>query len=139
MFPEYKYLLSIPGFGPDVSSNVIAAIGDPFRFDNGSQVLKLAGLDLSATKSGKTSDSAVPVISKKGKAHLRYALYQAGLIAATKNKHFIVYYTNKLRDRERENGIKGKMIVKLAAKMLIIAWTLMKNKESFNPKYLNIA
>lgn len=137
-FPEYEYLLSIPGFGPDVSSNVIAAIGDPFRFENGSQILKLAGLDLSATRSGKTSDSAVPVISKKGKASLRYALYQAAFIASVKNKHFMVYYTKKLRGREREKGIKTKMIIKLAAKMLIIAWTLMKKKESFDSEYLNV-
>jgi hypothetical protein len=31
-FPEYKCLLSIPGFGPDVSSEMLGAIGDPFRF-----------------------------------------------------------------------------------------------------------
>jgi transposase len=42
-FPEYSYLLTIPGFGPDVSSKVLGAIGNPFRFDNGKQVLKLAG------------------------------------------------------------------------------------------------
>jgi len=28
--------------------------------------------------------------------------------------------------------------VKLAAKLLIIAWTLMKKKELFNPDYLNL-
>jgi len=50
----------------------------------------------------------------------------------------VVYFTNKLRGRERERGIKTKMRVKLAAKMLIIAWTLMKKKEPFNPEYLNI-
>ena len=31
-----------------------------------------------------------------------------------------------------------KMRVKLAAKMLIIAWTLMKKKEAFNPEYFTI-
>jgi len=30
------------------------------------------------------------------------------------------------------------MKVKLAVKMLIIAWTLMKKKEPFDPEYLNI-
>jgi transposase len=30
----------------DVSSKVLGAIGDPFRFQNGSQVLKLSGYDL---------------------------------------------------------------------------------------------
>ncbi len=137
-FPEYNYLLTIPGFGPDVSSKVLGAIGNPFRFDNKEQVLKLAGYDLGANRSGKTSDSAVPVISKRGNAYLRYALYQAAFIASTSNRCFIIYYTNKLRGREREKGIKTKMKVKLAAKMLIIAWTLMKKKESFDPEYLNI-
>jgi transposase len=137
-FPEYSYLLTIPGFGPDVSSKVLGAIGNPLRFDNAKQVLKLAGYDLGANRSGKTSDSAVPVISKRGNAYLRYALYQAAFIASTSNRYFMIYYTNKLRGRERERGIKTKMKVKLAAKMLIIAWTLMKKKESFDPEYLNI-
>ena len=136
--PEYEYLLSIPGFGPDVSSKVLGAVGDPFRFQNGRQVLKMAGLDLNAERSGKSSESAVPVISKKGKADLRYALYQAALIASIRDRHFIVYFTNQLRGREREPGIKTKMRVKLAAKLLIIAWTLMKKKEPFNPDYLKV-
>ena len=29
------------------------------------------------------------------------------------------------------------MRVKLAAKLLVIAWTLMKKKEAFDPAYLN--
>jgi len=138
-FPEYRYLLTIPGFGPDISSKVLGAIGNPFRFTSGKQVLKLTGYDLSAHRSGKTSATSVPVISKRGKAYLRYALYQAAFVASTSNPHFIRYYTNKLRGREREKGIKTKMRVKLAAKMLIIAWTLMKKKEAFHPQYLTVA
>jgi transposase len=137
-FHEYKCLLTIPGFGPDVSSKVLGAIGNPFRFNNGRQVLKLTGYDLSSTRSGNTSETAVPIISKKGKASLRYALYQAAFIASIHDRAFSIYFTNKLRGREREKGISTKMRVKLAAKMLIIAWTLMKKKEPFNPDYLNI-
>ena len=135
-FPEYPYLLSIPGFGPEISSQVLAAIGDPFRFGNGKQVLKMAGLDLSSDRSGKTSDQARPVISKKGKADLRYALYQAALIVSTRSAAFMAYYTRKLRGRAKEPGIRTKMRVKLAAKLLRIAWTLMKRKEAFDPKRL---
>ena len=138
-FAEYEFLLSIPGFGPDVSAKVLGAIGDPFRFQSGAQVVKLAGYDLSAERSGKSGDGVPPVISKKGKADLRYALYQAALIASVRDRHFMVYYTNRLRGREREPGIKTKMRVKLAAKLLIIAWTLMKKKEPFNPDYLKTA
>ena len=136
-FPEYSWMLTIPGFGPYVSSIVLATIGNPFRFKSRKQVLKMSGYDLNANRSGKTSLSAVPVISKKGSSALRYALYQAALVASTRNGYFINYYTNLLRGREREQGIKTKMRVKLAAKMLIIAWTLMKKKEPFNPNYLN--
>jgi transposase len=135
-FPEYSYLLTIPGFGPDVSSNTLAAIGNPFRFTTRGQVLKMAGLDLSANRSGKRSDAATPVLSKKGKAALRYALYQAALIASSRNRHFIIYYTTTLRGREQENGIATKMRVKLAAKLLLIAWSVMKKKEPFNSDYL---
>jgi len=137
-FPEYKYLLTIPGYGPDVSAKVLGAIGDPDRFQNGKQVLKLAGLDLSADRSGKDSAKAIPQISKRGKADLRYALYQAALIASTRNQDFMRYYTRKLQGREREKGIHTKMWVKLSAKMLLIAWTLMKRKEVFDPTYLNM-
>ncbi len=136
-FPEYEYLLTIPGFGPDVSAKVIGAIGDPDRFQNWKQVLKLAGLDLSADRSGKDSDKAVPEISKRGKADLRYALYQAAFVASTKNQDFMRYYTSKIQGREKEKGIHTKMLVKLSAKMLLIAWTLMKRKEAFDPGYLN--
>jgi transposase len=138
-FPEYNYLLTIPGFGPDVSSKVLGALGNPHRFQNRKQVLKMAGLDLSADRSGKGSQTAVPIISKQGKADLRYALYQAALIASTRNIDFMRYYTQQLQGREKEQGIKTKRWVKLSAKLLIIAWTLMKKQERFDPLYFNQA
>jgi transposase len=131
-FPEYPFLLSIPGFGPDVSAKVLGALGNPHRFDNERQVLKLAGLDLCADTSGKR-DAPTPVISKRGKADLRYGLYQAAVIASARNRHFMAYFTRKLTGREKEKGITTKMRIKLAAKMLVIAWTLMKKKEVFDP------
>jgi transposase len=138
-FPEYDYLLTIPGFGPDVSAKVLGAIGNPHRFFNQQQVLKMAGLDLGADRSGKTSQNAVPVISKQGKADLRYALYQAAFIAASKNKDFMFYFVKQLQGREKEKGIKTKRYVKLSAKLLVTAWTLMKNQEVFDIKYLTQA
>ena len=103
-FAEYSYLLTIPGFGPYVASTVLAAIGNPWRFDSACQLLKLAGYDLSASRS----------------------------------RDFINYFTGLLGGRELERGIKTKMRVKLAAKMLRIAWALMKKKQVFNPDYLFI-
>jgi transposase len=131
-FAEYPFLLTIPGFGPDISAKVLGAVGNPHRFQNHRQVLKTAGLDLSADRSGKRTD-VTPVISKRGKADLRYGLYQAALIAPQKNPYFMRYFAAKLEGRQKERGITTKMRVKLAAKMLVIAWTLMKKKEVFDP------
>ena len=137
-FAEYSYLLTIPGFGPYISARVLASIGDPFRFENRKQLIKLAGYDLCAKRSGKTSDKAIPVISKKGNGELRYALYQAAKVASARVDVFRTYFTKFLKGRERERGIRTKMCVKLAAKMLVIAWTLMKKREVFDPAHLNM-
>ena len=135
-FSEYSWLLTIPGFGPYVAARVLASISNPWRFDNSNKLLRIAGYDLNAQRSGKKSNDAVPVISKRGNSELRYALYQAAHVASTRNPEFIRYFTRMLRGRERERGIKTKMKVKLAAKMLKIAWTLMKKNQAFDPDYL---
>jgi transposase len=134
--PGYESIISIPGVGPVVAANVLAAFGDPQRFTSTKQVLKLAGLDLSASRSGKNAANVPTKLSKKGKAPLRYAMYQAALIATTRNKYFVEYFTRLIKGREREQGIKTKMRVKVAAKMLVIAWTLMKKGETFQGRYL---
>jgi transposase len=135
MFKEYNCLLSIPGFGPSLSAMVLGAIGNPWRFQNGAQVIKMVGLDLSASQSGKSQGPRS--IAKKGKAEIRYALYQAAMVASNRDKHFVAYFTDQLRGREKAKGIKTKKRVKLAVKMLMIAWTLMKKQERFDPKYLS--
>lgn len=134
-FPAYHCLLSMPGFGPIVSAMTLAAIGDAHRFTSRKQILRLAGLDLSASRSGKQSNRAIPVISKQGKAGLRYALVQAAIIASYRSTEISNYFTHLLKGRELERGIKMKMQVKLAAKLLVVAWTLMKRNEVFDSGY----
>ena len=130
--PGYDLLQTIPGFGPYVAALVLASIGDPLRFKSPKQVIRLAGLDLNANRSGKTSNAAVPVISKKGDADLRFGLYQAGLIASYYNDVFRKMFNRMLENRQGERGIKTKMRVKLAAKLLVIAWTMLKNNHPFD-------
>lgn len=132
-FSDYRYLLSIPGFGPTIATMVLGAIGDPHRFENGRQVLKLAGLDLSANRSGQSSPHAKAKISKKGKTELRYALYHAAFTASTRHKLIKQWFQSKIEKRVNEKGIGMKTRIKLSAKLLIIAWTLMKRQEPFNP------
>jgi transposase len=42
-----------------------------------------------------------------------------------------VHYSKLIQGRELECGIKLKMKVKLAAKLLVVAWTLMKSRQKF--------
>ena len=100
-FPTYRRIRTIPGFGPYVCSQVLAKIGDPHRFKARKQVIRLAGLDLNAKRSGKRSQTAVPVISKRGNADLRYALYQAALIASYHHAGFRVLFTRYLKGLRR--------------------------------------
>jgi transposase len=137
-FDQYSCLLTIPGFGPYIAARVLASISNPWRFNSSNQLLKMAGYDLGADRSGKRSGDATPVISKRGNGELRYALYQAAHVASTRNRDFIRYFTRRLRGRQRERGIKTKMRVKLAAKMPKIAWTIMKKQEAFDPEYLGM-
>ena len=135
-FYGYTLLQTIPGFGPYISALVLATIGNPFRFKSRKQVIRLAGLDLNANRSGKTSSDSVPVISKKGNADLRYGLYQAGLIASNFNESFRRLFHDMLEGRQKERGIRTKMRVKLAARLLVIAWTMLKKNEPFDASRL---
>lgn len=137
-FPTYRRIRTIPGFGPYVCSQVLAKIGDPHRFKVRKQVVRLAGFDLNAKRSGKRSQTAVPVISKRGNTDLRYALYQAALIASYHHAGFRALFTRYLKGREKERGIRTKMRVKLAAKMLVIAWTMMRAETDFDPNLLAV-
>lgn len=74
-----------------------------------------------------------PESPKQGKAGLRYALFQAATIASYKDAAIRNYFTRLLKGWELERGIKMKMRIKLAAKLLVIAWTLMKRNEAFDP------
>ena len=59
-------------------------------------------------------------------------LYQAALVASYNNNGFRRLYHRMLEGRHAERGIKTKARVKLAAKMLVVAWTMLKNNEAFD-------
>ena len=44
-----------------------------------------------------------------------------------------------LEGRQAERGIKTKVRVKIAAKMLVIAWTMLKNNAPFNAARMALA
>ena len=135
--PSYKLLLTIPGFGPYIAPLVLSALANPMRFKSRKQVIRLAGLDLNASRSGKKSQEKVPVISKRGDAELRYGLYQAALTATYHNAAFRrILRPHAGRAARKSEESAPKLASKIAAKMLVIAWTMLKKNEPFNPDYM---
>ena len=58
------------------------------------------------------------------------------MVATIWDENFRELFTRYLTGREKERGIKTKMRVKLAAKLLVIAWTMMKNETGYDPSLL---
>ena len=132
--------LTEPVFGLEPTSNYHKPLAH-WLIEPGHLVVLIGGkalkdnrelLDLNAVRSGRKSQDSIPVISKKGDADLRYALYQAALIASCHNTAFRCLYFRVLDGRQGERGIKTKARVKLVAKMLVIAWIMLKNNAAFD-------
>jgi hypothetical protein len=67
---------------------------------------------------------AQPVISRRVKRICAMRCIRH-LVGSSGNYEFRLYFAKKLQGRQREPGILTKKRVKLAAKLLTIAWTLM--------------
>ena len=122
---DYKLLLTIPGFGPVITSIFLAHVGNIENYSKASQLTKLAGLDLEYKQSGKYHGKAK--ISKKGNSLLRYALCSAAN-HAKKNKIIKLYFTKK----NNSKAFTTKLRIKLADKLLRAAYAVLKNKTPFN-------
>jgi transposase len=132
--PGYANLLTIPGVGPRVAAMLVAELGEPHRWRHRQQVLRWAGLDLRPPRSGPSGDRGRPRISRRGNAALRAALVQAARVAVRCHPAIRGWFTQGLAGREPERGIRRQREVKLAAKLLLVAWRLMQRGGSFDPE-----
>ena len=123
-----EVLTSIPGVGIVSASSFLGEIGNPKRFSNPQQIVRLAGYNLVENSSGlhksKTS------ISKRGRKNLRSILYKMALVLVCKNKEMKTLY-NYLRTREK-NPLKQKQaLVVIAEKAVRVMFNLMINRNNY--------
>ena len=59
-------------------------------------------------------------------------------MATSLTAEFRAYFKRLIKGREREKGIGTKMRVKVSAKMLVIAWTMMRRMQPYQPGLLVI-
>lgn len=124
---ESKYLLSIPSVGEWGAGVFLGEVGDPTRLPRARSAVKLAGMNLYKTQSGK-SESPLS-ITKRGRSLLRKVAYQLAVASVGENREFTNYYR-----RKRERGkTKHSAWTALGAKILRVMYGVVKNKETYRP------
>ena len=124
-----EVLTSIPGVGIVSASSFLGEIGNPRRFSNPQQIVRLAGYNLVENSSG--SHKSKTSISKRGRKNLRSILYKMALVLVFKNKEMKALY-NYLRTREK-NPLKQKQaLVVISEKVIRVMFNLMINKNNYD-------
>lgn len=124
-------LLSIPGIGVITAARFLGETGDPARFKYSHQIIKLAGFNLKGNRSGDKQECVIK-ITKRGRAELRCLLYQAALIAVSKNPQLKILY-NHFRTRP-QNQLKSKQaLIAISNKLVRVMFALIKKNELYNP------
>lgn len=121
-------LVSIPGIGEISAAQLMAALGDLFRFSDVRQLVAHAGLNPAQRQSGTYQGKAH--ISKVGDAELRSKLYMPAFVGMRFNPVLKVF-----SERLGARGRPFKAIVcALMRKLLHIIWGVLRNGTPFDPK-----
>lgn len=126
--PNYEYIRSIPGIGDNLSSRILAELGDISRFNNASQVVAYCGIDPQIYQSDQTSGLHLK-ISKKGNKKLRCLLYLAVtcMIKTSRNTVIVDFYKKKKAD-----GLAPRSaLVASMNKLIRIIYSLCKSGSLF--------
>ena len=99
--PEYRVVSQMFGIGDILGPQLIAEIGDVFRYHNKGSLVAFAGLEAPPYQSGKF-ESTSRGISKKGSPHLRKTLFQITKIYLQKTPADEPVY--QFIDRKRAEG-----------------------------------
>ena len=96
--------------------------------ENRKQLVSYSGLDVKARQSGK--DDPKHVISKKGNAHIRAALYMPALVATRHNPQIKAAYGRicQKHPNEKKIGVTAAM-----RRLLLLIYTLWKSGEEYDP------
>jgi transposase len=116
--PVMPFLMQLPGFAVVTSMTLLAAIGDISRFPSAKKLVGYSGLGASVHDSGQTHRSGP--ITKQGRRELRTVLVEAAWSAVLHHPHWHTEF-----DRLVPALGKGKAIVAIARKLLVVVWHVL--------------
>jgi len=129
---SYQSLRSIPGIGPITAYVLLAETQALKHFHDSKQLTAYAGIAPKPNQSG-TFRGKSP-ISKIGNKRIRTAFY----LAALKARQSGIFKDLYERILKRSNS-KKLAIIAVARKLLVIAFTLVKSNQLFDPDFLNVS
>ena len=127
-------LISISGIGPTTVATVLGETGDLRAYTSAKAVLKVAGLNLYRSSSGKKLGPTR--ISKRGRSRLRHGLFLATLGMVSREGATLYLYFQHL---VYENGmVKMKAMVAAMRKLAGIMFALVRDGAMFDPKRVSV-
>lgn len=121
-------LLSIPGIGPKTLAAILSVVGsNGSAYQDGKNFVGYIGFFPKIYESGETRRDNI--ISKRGPAYLRRALYIAAVACLKHNAEFKALY-----DRKVSQGKTAKQaLICIAKKLAHLCLSMLKSGESYNP------
>ena len=126
---NYAILRSIIGIGDESSIRLLSLVRFE-EFNYGRQVANFAGLAPAKFESG-SSIKYSPRISKVGSSELRAGLYFPAMVAMQHNPQLRAF-ADRLRARNKPPKV---IICAVMRKLLVLASTLIRKQEMYNPEY----
>lgn len=112
------FLMQLPGFAVVTGMTLLAAIGDITRFPSAKKLVGYSGLGASVHVSGQTHHTGP--ITKQGRRELRTVLVEAAWSAVAHHPYWRAEFERLV------SGLgKGKAIVAIARKLLVVVWHVL--------------
>ena len=128
--PKCQRLMSVPGFGPLISTAVVAAISTGEAFERGRDFAAWLGLVPRQYSTG--GRSILGRISKRGSKYLRTLLIQAAKVLLMRPHNWARYSFGAWLKIASERLHRNKLAVALANKLARIAWSVLRNDKAFD-------
>lgn len=129
--PYVAFLLTLSGISKVLVAGFLAETGDLYRYSDGQQIVRLAGLHLKENSSGNHKGKTK--ITKRGRPQLRALLFRSVLVLVRNNPEFRAlhyYYTTR-----SQNPLKRKQsIIALCGKLIRVLHTLGTRQIAYHPE-----
>ena len=128
--PKCQRLMSVPGFGPLISTAVVAAISTGEAFERGRDFAAWLGLVPRQYSTG--GRSILGRISKRGSKYLRTLLIQAAKVLLMRPHNWARYSFGAWLKIASQRLHRNKLAVALANKLARIGWSVLRNDKAFD-------